>query len=124
MRYFFCFDCCNLLLPIQVLAATSLLTFRLQVPVVKSEETIKSEGDMSSLESDFGGGISTVEQVSVCEAPTTSAAPATIVAPSLPSLSTRSRSLDIFTTALASANINLDSFMEEEDGKCFDDFFV
>lgn len=32
--------------------------------------------------------------------------------------STRPRAMDIFSTALASANINLDNFMEEEDGDC------
>lgn len=30
---------------------------------------------------------------------------------------TRPRTMDIFSTAIASANINLDNFMEEEDGK-------
>lgn len=56
-----------------------------------------------------------VANVSLDAAITTSAG-----LPSLPAavhtLSTR-RTLDIYSTALASANINLDSFMEEEDGE-------
>lgn len=31
-------------------------------------------------------------------------------------VASRPRTMDIFSTALASANINLDNFMEEEDG--------
>jgi len=44
-------------------------------------------------------------------------APPPIMVTQHPTISTRPRSLDIFSTALASANINLDSFMEEEDGR-------
>lgn len=37
---------------------------------------------------------------------------------------TRPRTMDIFSTALASANINLDNFMEEEDGKSWGKKFL
>lgn len=79
------------------------------------EQTVKNDQSQELTGNDLTAVTVSVASVT-SDAPITSSA----ASPSLPTvvhaLSTR-RSMDIYSTALASANINLDSFMEEEDGK-------
>lgn len=56
-------------------------------------------------------------QSSPSERETAVNAPSNVIAVTHSLTHVKPRAMDIFSTALASANINLDNFMEEEDGK-------
>ncbi|KAK6623292.1 hypothetical protein RUM43_009144 [Polyplax serrata] len=79
------------------------------------EEMLKKDSTAEGSSLQVDQTVDSFSQSSTSESDTVVATTSGSVTPATTLTSTRPKSMDIFSTALASANINLDNFMEEED---------